>query len=163
MRAGLAFLLLVTVYALTLASAHPLDLLAGGILAAALLLALRRFLFAEDPLARPSFGKRIAAFPRFAAAVLREVVSGTCLVALVVIGRRPLTRPGIVSVPVGERTRGGVAATALAITLSPGEVFIDVDWERDVLLVHVLDASEPDATRRRYAAFYERHQRGVFP
>lgn len=158
-----AFVLLVAVYALTLASAHPLDVVAGGIVAAALLASLRRFLFSGEPLAPPSLATRIVSFPRFALAVACEVARGTWLVARVVTGRRPLPRPGIVSVPIGERTRGGVAATALAVTLSPGEVFVDVDWEREVMLLHVLDAGDPDAVRRHHAAFYDRHQRPVFP
>ena len=163
MRMALAFLLLVAVYALTLASAHPLDLLAGGVLAAALLVGLRRFLFSGARPAGASIARRILSFPRFGLAVATEVARGTWLVALFVSGRRPLARPGIVAIPVGERTRGGVAATALAVTLSPGEVFVDVDWERGVMLLHVLDASDPDAVRRHHAAFYDRHQRAVFP
>lgn len=163
MRAGLAFLLLVSVYALTLASLHPLDLLAGGVIAAALLVALRRFLFSGGPLTPPSVLKRIVSFPGFVFAVAREVARGTWLVTLVVIGRKPLARPGIVAVPVGERTPSGVAATALAVTLSPGEVFVDLDWERQVLLLHVLDATDPEAVRRHHAAFYDRYQRLVFP
>ena len=163
MRVVLAFLLLVGIYALTLASVHPLDLLAGGVLAGALLAALRRFLFNVEPAASPSIVRRLLRFPRLAVAVAGEVVRGTWLVTLVLAGRRPLSRPGIVSVPVGERTGTGVAATALAVTLSPGEVFVDVDWERGVMLLHVLDASDPDAVRRHHAAFYDRHQRAVFP
>lgn len=159
----LAFLLLVGVYGLTLASAQPLDLLAGGVLAATLLAALRRFLFSGEPAATPSIVSRVLRFPRLAVAVAGEVVRGTWLVTLVLTGRRPLSRPGIVSVPVGERTGAGVAATALAVTLSPGEVFVDVDWERGEMLLHVLDASDPDAVRRHHAAFYDRHQRAVFP
>jgi multicomponent Na+:H+ antiporter subunit E len=162
-RVGLATVLLVAVYALTLASAHPLDLLAGGLLAAALLTALRRFLFTGEPLTRPSFVRRIVSFPRFALAAAWEVARGTWLVGLVVIGRRPLVQPGIVCIPVGERTLSGVAVTALAATLSPGEVFVDVDWERGVMLLHVLDAGDPDAVRRHHAAIYDRHQRSVFP
>lgn len=163
MRAALALLLLVAVYALTLASAHPLDLLAGVAVAVALLVALRRFLFAGEPPRAPGLGRRVLGFPRLAAAIAWEVARGTWLVALVVIGKEPHARPGIVSVPVGERTRAGVAVTALAVTLSPGEVFVDVDWERGVMLLHLLDASDPEAVRRHHAAFYERHQRSVFP
>lgn len=163
MRVALAFLLLVAVYGLTLASADPLDLLAGGVLAAVLLIALRRFLFPAEPLAHPTLATRLINFPRFALAVAWEVARGTWLVARVVTGVRPLARPGIVCVPVGKRTRGGVVATALAVTLSPGEVFVDVDWGRQVMLLHVLDASDPDRVRRHHAAFYDRHQRAVFP
>jgi hypothetical protein len=31
------------------------------------------------------------------------------------------------------------------------------------MLFHVLDASDPDAVRRRYEDFYRRYQRSVFP
>jgi multisubunit Na+/H+ antiporter MnhE subunit len=31
------------------------------------------------------------------------------------------------------------------------------------MLVHVLDASDPDAVRRHHDRFYERYQRMVFP
>lgn len=160
---ALTFLLLVAVYALTLASADPLDLAAGSVLAGSLMIALRRFLFSGERHTDPSLVMRIASFPRFALAVAVEVARGTWLVTLVVAGRKPLARPGIVSIPVGERTRGGVAASALAITLSPGEVLVDVDWERGVMLLHVLDAGDPAAVRRHHADFYDRHQRAVFP
>jgi multicomponent Na+:H+ antiporter subunit E len=76
---------------------------------------------------------------------------------------RPLRRPGVVAIPIGARSPTGVAATALAVTLSPGEVFVDLDAEGEHMLVHVLDAGDPEATRRRYARFYERYQRQVFP
>jgi multisubunit Na+/H+ antiporter MnhE subunit len=56
-----------------------------------------------------------------------------------------------------------LAATALALTLSPGEVLVDIDRSRGVMLVHVIDAHDPDAVRARHDHFYRRYQRGVFP
>ncbi|CCF84740.1 Na+/H+ antiporter subunit E [Nitrolancea hollandica] len=53
--------------------------------------------------------------------------------------------------------------TSWLITLAPGSVLVDVDWERGVMLFHLLDASDPDATRATVARFYERYQRAVFP
>jgi multicomponent Na+:H+ antiporter subunit E len=155
---------LTLVYALTLASFAPLDLAAGAVVATAVVA-----LTGHAPEARsadgssPPLAARFARFPILALAVLGEVVVGTWQVALVVTGLRPLRRPGIVAVPVGERTRAGVAATALAVTLSPGEVFVDLDEERGVMLIHVLDATDPAAVRLRHEAFYRRYQRGVFP
>jgi len=66
-------------------------------------------------------------------------------------------------VPIGERTTSGVAVSALTTTMSPGEVLVDIDWERGVMLIHVLDARDPDAVRARHLRFYERYQRRVFP
>ncbi len=159
---GLQVALLTGVYALTLASLHPLDLALGALLSAAALGALRRFLAAGEPSAG-GLGRRAVRFPAFAAAVALEVAKGVGEVTLAVLGVRPPTRADIVSVPFGERSANGVAVSALAVTLSPGEVLVDVDWDRRVMLVHVLDASDPEAVRARHRRFYERHQRGVFP
>lgn len=159
----LALILLAGIYLLTIVSLDPLDVAAAFVLSALVLALTRRFLL-EGP--APSAGqliRRIARFPVFSLAVVREIVLGTWQVALVVVGIRPVVRPGIVAVPIGDRTPNGVAATALAITLSPGEVFVDVDWERDVMLIHVIDARDPDAVRAHHDRFYERFQRGVFP
>jgi len=149
------------VYLLTLVSLDPLDALAG-VLVAAVALALTRRLTLVGAGGPPLAGRIVRFFP-FALAVVGDVVAGTWEVAVVVLGARELRRPGIVAVPVGQRTETGIVATAIAITLSPGEVFVDLDRERGVMLFHVLDARDPDAVRRRHELFYERYQRGVFP
>jgi multisubunit Na+/H+ antiporter MnhE subunit len=53
--------------------------------------------------------------------------------------------------------------SALTATLSPGEVLVDVDLEKGVMYLHVLDASDPDAVRAAHAELYDRHQRKVIP
>jgi multisubunit Na+/H+ antiporter MnhE subunit len=159
----LAVVALTLVYALTLASFAPADLVLGALAASAILVATRRLTLAAAPLDGLSLARRLLGFPIFALELVREIAVGTWQVSLVVLGLRPLVQPGIVAVPLGERSESGIAASALALTLSPGEVFVDVDRERGVMLVHVLDARDPDAVRRRYAHFYERYQRRVFP
>lgn len=160
---GLALALLAIVYLLTLASFDPLDIAAALLISAATLAGLRRFLLTGPPLAAREVARRAIHLPAFALAVTWEVVAGTWHVALIVSGVRPLTRPGIIELPIGERTPNGVAVSALAISLSPGELVIDVDWPRRVMLVHVIDATDPDGIREHQARFYERFQRGVFP
>jgi multisubunit Na+/H+ antiporter MnhE subunit len=68
-----------------------------------------------------------------------------------------------VAVPIGGRTETGLAVSALVATLSPGEVLVDVDRERGVMLVHVVDAADPEGIRRRHEDFYRRYQQKVFP
>jgi multicomponent K+:H+ antiporter subunit E/multicomponent Na+:H+ antiporter subunit E len=46
---------------------------------------------------------------------------------------------------------------------SPGEFLVDVDWIERVMLIHVLDASDPEEVRRDHQRFYVRFQRAVFP
>ena len=156
-------LLFAAVYVFALASLHPLDIAAGLLIGSALVVGLGRFLFGVEAVTGPPLHRRVAAFPLFAAAVIREITVGTWRVALVVVGLRPLKRPGIVAIPIGERSPTGVSATALAVTLSPGEVFVDLDRKRGQMYVHVLDASDPDAVREHYDRFYQRYQRAVFP
>lgn len=99
----------------------------------------------------------------FAAVVFRNILVGTWKVALVTLGLRPLVRPGIVAVPIGERTPTGIAVWAVITGLPPGSFFADVDGERGVVLIHVLDARDPDAYRREQEEFYRRYQSKVFP
>jgi len=153
---------LTLVYALALASFHPWDLAAGLALSAACLLALRG-LTPDGHTTGRELLRRLARFPLLAVVVLRDVITGTWRVALIALGVRPLGRPGLVEVPLDGRSRAGVAATGIVGTLPPGDVFVDVDWGRGVMLVHALDADDPAAVRERYRHFYERYQRGVFP
>ncbi len=164
MRArALAVVVLTALWMLTLASTYLLDVVLGLLVATAVVTAVpgTRSVIAEgDP---PPLARRLLAFPGFALATLREIAVGTWDLTLRVLHLRPVDRPGIVLVPIGERTGAGLAATALADTLSPGEVLIDVDHERGVMLVHVMDASDPDAVRAKHADFYTRVQRPLVP
>jgi multisubunit Na+/H+ antiporter MnhE subunit len=153
---------LAAVYLLALGSAHPLDLAFGLVLAAALSFGLRGRL--QRPQGEgPPLAARVAAAPLLLAAVAAEVARGTWDVALRVLGLRPVEHPGIVAIPIGERTELGVAVTGLLVGLSPGSLLLDVDRERRAMLFHVIDASDPDAVRAQLDRFYQRYQRRVFP
>lgn len=156
--AGLAL-----VYVLTLASSDPVDL-ATGLLLGLSLTALLGWRMRPSP-AGPAISPiaRTLWFPIFAGAVLADVFHGTWDVALRVLHLRELKRPGLVRVPIGERSEHGIAVSALATTLSPGTVLIEIDRARGDLLLHVIDASDPDDVRERLQRFYDRYQRRVFP
>jgi multisubunit Na+/H+ antiporter MnhE subunit len=108
-------------------------------------------------------GRRLIAVVPFVLATIWDIMRGTWAVTLVVLHFRPLRRPGIVAVPFEERTPLGVAVTTLLMTLSPGAYLVDIDNETRLMLIHVLDASDPDAVRAELQAFYRRFQRHVFP
>lgn len=163
-RALFSLLLLTLIYALVLASFAPWDLALGAVFSGTLLYMFRGFVFGGRPAPLPGLLGRIIAFgPLFLAAAMREVVAGTWQVALVTLRLRPVERPGIVKVPIGDRTPGGVAVSALVGTLSPGSVLVDIDWEAGYALIHTIDAQDPEAFRRSRAEFYQRYQRKVFP
>jgi multicomponent Na+:H+ antiporter subunit E len=151
------------IFVLTLASSDPVDFALGVALGGALLLALGERLRLGPAGLLPPLAQRLLWFPVFAAAVVADVLQGAWDVALRVLTVRPLEQPGIVRVPIGERTERGVAVSALATTLSPGSVLVDVDWQRGDLVLHVIDASDPAVVRARLDRFYERFQRRVFP
>lgn len=154
--------LLTLVYALVVGTFSAADLALGALLSGVLLFALRAFVLPGEPASTGLFG-RVAAFFPFAAAVGYDVVVGTWEVSLVTLHLRPFARPGIVAIPIGDRTQTGVAVSALVATLSPGEVLVDVDREGGAMLIHVMDAGDPGAIRGRHEDFYRRYQRKVFP
>lgn len=164
-RQVVALVLLTGVYCFTLASFQSWDVAIGAGLAAAVLAGFRRFLFGAPGAGAPgpSMPTRALWFLPFCWGVTGEVVRGTWQVARVVLGLAPLRRPGIVAVPMGERTRLGAVVSGIATTLSPGTLLIDFDWDERTMLIHVLDASDPDAVRADLQAFYERYQQRVFP
>ena len=162
-RYVLAIALLTLVYALMLASFAPLDLLLGAAISATLLFLSRRFVFGDASREAGRLPGRLAAFLPFAAAALWDVLRGTWRVSLVTLHIRTLTEPGVVAVPVGERTEAGITVSGMVTTLSPGTFLVDVDQERGAMLIHTIDASDPEALRRTHQEFYERYQKRVFP
>lgn len=157
---------LTLVYTLALASFHLWDLLIGAVLSATLLFAFGRFVFGASargvgqglsPLGR------IVAFVPFAAAVARETLAGAWRVFLVTLHLREPANPGIVTVPLEERTPTGVAVSAFLAGFSPGTLLVKVDEEERVMLIHAIDAADPDAVREARQEFYRRYQKKVFP
>lgn len=162
-RFGVSVLLLTLVYALALASFDPWDLALGVVLSSTLLYFSRSFVFGEGRTGGPGLLRRILAFFPFAGVIVWEIIKGTLEVTLITLHIRPLGTSGIVEVPFGERTQMGLAVWAIATGLPPGSFFVDLDQERKVALVHLLDASDPEAFRQQQADFYDRFQRHVFP
>ena len=160
-RAAFAVLFLTGVYAMVLASFHPWDLFFGAVVSGALLYAFRSFVFGGRPDPLTGLAGRCVAFFPFVVAVVWDVIKGTWEVALITLHIRPLVEPGVVKVPVGERTPTGVAVFGLVTTLSPGAFLIEANDE--FMLIHVIDASDRDAFREEREEFYQRYQRKVFP
>lgn len=150
-------------YVLTLASSAPVDLAIGMLLGLVLAALLGRRMRPTPEHVALSPPARILWFGVFAGAVLADVLQGAWDVTLRVVHLRPVERPGVVRIPIGQRSERGIAVSALTTTLSPGSVLIDIDRERGDLLLHVIDASDPDAVRERLQRFYDRYQRRVFP
>lgn len=151
------------VYALTVDSFAWEDLVFGLGATIVLLAIFWRVLM---PARMPSNGqilKAIVMLPVYALVILWDVIIGTWDVATFVLGLRRMEHPGIVRVPLGDRTKTGTGVSSMALTLSPGTFLVDVDWEKREMLIHAIDASDPDAVREGLNRTYDRVQRHVVP
>jgi multisubunit Na+/H+ antiporter MnhE subunit len=167
MKYVFAVLALSVIFVLTLASVDPWDLVIGAGLAVGTLVLFRAVpLTAGNTIRRedtPGPLTRVIWFFPFCVKAAWDITCGTWLVFLFVSGIRKLEHPGVVLVPIGNRTPTGVAVSALVSTLSPGTVMMEIDFAQGVMLIHAIDASDPDQIRADHQEFYDRYQRHVFP
>ncbi|QFZ18840.1 Na+/H+ antiporter subunit E [Saccharothrix syringae] len=159
----LRVVVLTAVYLLALTSLHPGDVLVGLVLSALLVLLARRVGPRRPPPPSPvPLGSRLAGVPALIGGTLVDLVVGTWQTAARLVGRGP-TRAGLVEVPI---PRGGAVSTAawgVRVGFVPDTVVVELDEERGRMLLHVLDASDPEAVVAAQHDSYERRQRRVFP
>ena len=148
---------LMGIYLLVMTSAKPADAAAGLVLGLVLAVALRPRLPGRYP-ATPRLGALLAFGPVLAQTVV-EMAIGSWRTARFCL--RGTGQPGFVEIPRGERSRHQVALWGVLTGEAPDEVPVDVDEERQVLIVHLVDASNPEAVRERHRRAYERAQRKV--
>ncbi|SEK27315.1 multisubunit potassium/proton antiporter, PhaE subunit [Roseovarius azorensis] len=72
------------------------------------------------------------------------------------------TRPAWISIPLDLRTPEAITVLAGTITMTPGTISSDVSADGRSLLVHCLDAPDPDAVRDQIKARYERRLKEIF-
>jgi len=97
--------------------------------------------------------------PRGAVGILAqtaaEMARGTVRTAAFCLGRGRGT-PGLVEIPLGDRAPAEVAMWGVLTGESPDELVVDVDEARGVGVVHLIDATDPDAVRARHAETHAR-------
>lgn len=146
------------VYLVVLGRVSVADALAGAVWAVLFLWWFHRQVFPAGPAGAGSLGRLLAAVP-LTAVVLARGLHGALLMAVAAVGRRPGSRGGFIEIPLGERTPSGAAASALFDSMAPGSYAVDIDEQRGVMLIHVLDASDEETIRRDRETFYRRWQR----
>lgn len=152
-------LLSATVLLLWLAISSPVSfglLVLGSLLAIAVPLLTEAFWPNPPRVVRPA--RALQFFGVFAA----DIFTANWRVARQVIG--PLCRlsPALVEVPLDLRDPFVVTLLACVVSLTPGTVAIDVDRQRWILLVHALDAPDPQALARAIKQRYELPLREIF-
>lgn len=130
------------------------NLLVGFIISAVLLWTFRKQVL-PGPLPRAGFSFHLLLYaPVLVWYLLIDILKGTWIVTLTTLGLRPLRQPGIVTLPIGGHSRYGVGPVGFFVTLSPGSFMVEIDWEAQEMLVHVIDASDPGAVRRDAEKYY---------
>jgi len=152
---------LVAVYLLVLTSVAPGDVLVGTVLAVGIVAAGYRVRPSDPPPAGTTPLRRLIGIPALVGRTVVDMARASWQVALCCLRGR-LPAPGLVSIPIGPHA-GSAAAWGVRVGLSPDTIVVEVDERRGELLLHVLNARDPDAVRREQLDSYERRQRRVFP
>ncbi|MFD1193171.1 Na+/H+ antiporter subunit E [Seohaeicola saemankumensis] len=99
----------------------------------------------------------------FILVVLYDIVVANIVVAKTILfTRNTAMHPAWVSIPLDLRTPEAITVLAGTITMTPGTVSSDVAADGRSLLVHCLDAPDPDAVRDEIKQRYERRLKEIF-
>ena len=95
--------------------------------------------------------------------VLWDIVLANIAVARIILFKRNADRhPNWVCIPLELRTPEAITVLAGTITMTPGTVSCDLSAQGHNLLVHCLDAPDPDAVRDEIKRRYERRLKEIF-
>lgn len=137
----------VLVFNLTVGDFSWQNSLVGFVLSVALMWLFRKQIIPR-PLPRNDFALHLVIYaPVLFWYLVVDIIRGTWQVVMTTLGIHPLRNPGIVRVPLGAHSLYGVGPVGFFITLSPGSFLVEIDWEEKQMLVHVIDASDPDRVR----------------
>jgi multisubunit Na+/H+ antiporter MnhE subunit len=158
---AVAILCLTAVFALTLGDFKWQNLVIGVVLSS-FLVAIYRDKIVPKPPPRNEFVMHIIVrLPKVLAMLAWDILKGTWLVTAFVLGLRKLDHPGIVRIPLGNHSPPGVGVVGLFITMSPGTFLVDIDWNERYMLVHTIDATDPDGIRQDAERYYKLWEYGT--
>ncbi len=96
--------------------------------------------------------------------VMWDIVVANFTVAWIVLFKpNAARRPAWISIPLDLRTPEAITVLAGTITMTPGTVSADLSSDGHCLLVHCLDAPDPQAVRDEIKQRYERRLQEIFP
>ncbi|EAQ23648.1 Na+/H+ antiporter subunit E [Roseovarius sp. 217] len=109
---------------------------------------------------------RLSSLPRiveYVLIVLWDICVANVQVAMIILFKTNAnTKPAWISIPLELRTPEAITVLAGTITMTPGTVSSDLSADGRSLLVHCLDAPDPDAVRDDIKARYERRLMEIF-
>lgn len=86
---------------------------------------------------------------------LREVVLSTFRLAVLVLSPTISLKPCFVEVPLDLKGELPRFLFACLISMTPGSLSVGLDHKQGLLIVHLLDAAEPDAAIREIKTVFE--------
>lgn len=111
---------------------------------------------------RPKLARPLKMFS-YSLIVMWDIIVANVQVAIIVLFKRNEDmRPNWVVIPLDLRTPEAIAILAGTITLTPGTVSADLSDQGHALLVHALDAPNPDEVRDEIKQRYERRLKEIF-
>lgn len=100
---------------------------------------------------------------RYMGIVIYDIIIANIEVAWIILTKtNEQMRPAWVEVPLDLRTPEAITLLAGTITLTPGTVSADLSNKGNSLLVHALDAPDPDAVRDEIKHRYEARLMEIF-
>ncbi|MEL6647984.1 MAG: Na+/H+ antiporter subunit E [Pseudomonadota bacterium] len=112
---------------------------------------------------RPPITRPWRLFSYFGLVIWDIIVANIEVAIIVVFKRNDQMQPNWVNIPLDLRTPEAIAVLASTITLTPGTVSADLSEDGKSLLVHALDAPDPDAVRDEIKQRYEARLMEIFP
>ena len=142
---------LFTLIWLAISGSWTLPNLLLGFLLSGIVLALVRF-----QLGQPQEVRRPAKIAALVLLFVVELIKSAWRVLVLVLQPRLDVKPGIITYPLRVQTDFQIALLANLITLTPGTLTVDVTEDRSRLIIHALDAADPDAIRADIESGFER-------
>lgn len=145
---------------------RPGDVLVGLVLATALVVAgthHRRRAAPTPPDLRPhtSVAARLLGVPALVGGTLVDMARGSATVVRYCLGPAP-SAAGLVAVPIGRCRPAVDAVWGIRVGIAPDSIVVELDEERDEMLVHVLDTSRPEDVVAAQPDAHRRRQHRVF-
>jgi multicomponent K+:H+ antiporter subunit E len=107
--------------------------------------------------------KNPAMIVEFTLVVLWDIVVANIVVAKTILFTRNASmHPAWVTIPLDLRSPEAITVLAGTITMTPGTVSSDIAADGRSLLVHCLNAPDPDAVREEIKHRYERRLKEIF-
>lgn len=154
------WVLLLTLVYLALTSNLELNNIAVAALLATGVVALVRP--TPRPTTRRNFARSTVAFIRYIINLIRDLIVSGIQVARMVLSPSLPIQPGIIAIPAETETDLGLALVTHAVTLTPGELVVEVDDDH-VLYTHALDARRAEAHVREALELQRELLDDIFP